>query len=458
MFSKRTKIFYRLFFITVVILSITLITSFYLVQDSIKKLSINQSTDILTSHNRYLNKMDLFRYKERLVEYADNHSIRITYVSLDGAVLFDSKNNPEEMDNHQNRPEILQAIETGKGKSMRYSNTMGKYMLYLAWKSKNYVLRTSIALKDINSSVQVLVRKLLILHIILLGLAVWVIYKTTRAITVPLEKLTDSITKFGKTKEIDKLRFTNNDEVGVLTNAFNKMSKQIVEDMGELKYLENLRKEFIANASHELKTPITTIQGFVETLENGAIEDSKYSRKFLKTIKKNVDRLKRLVEDMLSLSAIENTQVSINEVDILRVFYSLIDDMSLRDKVKIKSKEAKIYIRANEDDIYLAMQNYIDNALKYCPEAEIEIILKRLNGNFYFAVKDNGSGIEEKYQKRLFERFYRPDKDRSSKHGGTGLGLSIVKNIVKKYGGNVGLESKESQGSIFYFTVPLIES
>ncbi|OGI10067.1 MAG: hypothetical protein A2Y40_08800 [Candidatus Margulisbacteria bacterium GWF2_35_9] len=434
--------------------------SFYLVQDTIKNLSVNQSIELLSGHNNYLANLDPNSDKTVLDNYAKKHAVRITYIFKNGKIAFDSDNNASEMENHLNRPEIKEALHNKTGQGVRYSNTMKKQMLYIAWALPDYVLRTSIALKNIDDPIRSSVRKLLFFHIILLTIAIILIYKTTQTITRPLNKLTESIIKFGKGEKIEKLKVIANDEVGMLTDSFNKMSIQLTEDLKELKRLENIRKEFIANASHELKTPLTTINGFLETLENGAIDDPENNRRFIQIIKKNSNRLKTLVEDMLNLSAIENNKVEKKEVTISLVMNTLIEDMNLTDMVNIRiiNNNKSLKVMAKEDDIYLAMQNYIDNAIKYCPNSEIEIIIKKLNNYLYFAVKDSGPGIEEKYQDRLFERFYRPDKTRSQDKGGTGLGLSIVKNVIKKYGGSVGLESEKDKGSIFYFTLPLVKS
>ncbi|MEK6557945.1 MAG: ATP-binding protein, partial [Candidatus Margulisiibacteriota bacterium] len=221
--------------------------------------------------------------------------------------------------------------------------------------------------------------------------------------------------------------------------------------------LETMRRDFIANVSHELKTPLTTIAGFIETLESGALEDAQHNRRFLGIISTNVKRLTLLVQDILNLAKIENEispRETVNLVDLVRTMLQEHFSAHLT-RITFSPSQKPITVLANLREIYSACLNYVDNAIKYAPYGPIDISLTKDAGSIYYRVKDGGPGISPNELSRIFERFYRPDKNRSRETGGTGLGLSIVKNVVEKHGGAVGVESVEGQGTLFYFRLPL---
>ena len=236
----------------------------------------------------------------------------------------------------------------------------------------------------------------------------------------------------------------------------------VLNDITEIKKLEKMRSEFVANVSHELRTPLTSIQGFVETLKDGAINDPGKAQYFLEIIEKQSNRLNNLIEDILQLSKIESQEIIMNLQSInLR---DLIDKTISEFKKKIEQKNHKIkinispqlpLIKADPEQIEVVFRNLLDNAIKYTPNGgEIYISAFEKAENIYIEVADNGIGISAEHLPRIFERFYRADKDRSRKLGGTGLGLAIVKHIVQAHGGTIGVESKPGKGSKFFFTLP----
>lgn len=235
----------------------------------------------------------------------------------------------------------------------------------------------------------------------------------------------------------------------------------IVEDITQIKKLENVRSDFVSNVTHELKTPLTSIKGFIETLRYGKVEDREVADKFLDIIDIEVERLSRLIEDILLLSEIESRDdretvlCDINKVatDVLEL---LKHETSDNDKVKIVY-EAPSYIKpfpGNPDHIKELFINLIDNAIKYTEEGTIKVICKEEDENLFILVKDSGVGIPKKDLSRIFERFYRVDKGRSRKLGGTGLGLSIVKHIVQLYDGNIEVKSSPGKGTEFKIILP----
>jgi two-component system phosphate regulon sensor histidine kinase PhoR len=239
-------------------------------------------------------------------------------------------------------------------------------------------------------------------------------------------------------------------------------SVTIIHDITEIRRLETMRRDFVANVSHELKTPLTSIKGFVETLLEGAIDDKENSRDFLKIIKNHTDRLNVLINDLLDLSHIESKGVvlSSDRVNLADLTDEVI--MSFRSQAKKKGVEIKsdlprgMEIVADKEKIEQVFSNLISNAVKYNKEKGIVRVYSEPAGDkIKITVEDSGSGIPAKDISRIFERFYRVDKARSRQLGGTGLGLSIVKHIIELHSGSVGVESTEGLGSKFFFIIPL---
>ncbi len=233
----------------------------------------------------------------------------------------------------------------------------------------------------------------------------------------------------------------------------------IIEDTSQIKKLENVRTDFVSNVTHELKTPLTSIKGFVDTLKNVNIEDQAVAYKFLDIIDIEVERLYRLIEDILLLSEIE-TKIDREVVscDVNRVATEVIDLLEPKIKEEVELiYDAQPYIRpynCNPDRLKELFINLIDNAIKYTEKGTIQVVCKEEAQNLIIIVKDTGLGIPKEHMPRIFERFYRVDGGRSRKVGGTGLGLSIVKHIVKLYDGNIEVNSEINKGTEFIISLP----
>jgi two-component system phosphate regulon sensor histidine kinase PhoR len=237
----------------------------------------------------------------------------------------------------------------------------------------------------------------------------------------------------------------------------------VLNDITRLRHLENIRREFVANVSHELKTPITSIKGYVETLQEGAIDDKGNARKFLEIIFKQADLLHALIDDLLSLSKIEQEaergEVQLVEEQVRRIIEAAIAAYETRARERriqmaLHGKD-EIVVKANARLLEQAVGNLLDNAIKYSePGGSIEIDVTQGKGEVTIAVSDHGSGIAPEHLPRLFERFYRVDKGRSRELGGTGLGLAIVKYIIQAHGGDVTVESTPAKGSAFTIHLP----
>ncbi|HLR34982.1 MAG TPA: ATP-binding protein [Tissierellales bacterium] len=237
----------------------------------------------------------------------------------------------------------------------------------------------------------------------------------------------------------------------------------IIRDVTTLRKLEKVREDFVANVSHELKTPLTSIKGFVETLQEGAIENVESSNKFLDIIDFEVNRLNSLVSDLLLLSEVESQEENIIK-EIIAV-EKIIDDviMHLGNKANKKEITLEKNIQEKLPNFYgnynyfrQMLLNLIDNSIKYTPEyGTVKISAATENGNLIINIADNGIGIEGEEQRRIFERFYRVDKSRSNEVDGTGLGLAIVKHIVSTFNGKISIESEIGKGSNFIIILPV---
>ncbi|MGL4363415.1 MAG: ATP-binding protein [Cellulosilyticaceae bacterium] len=228
-----------------------------------------------------------------------------------------------------------------------------------------------------------------------------------------------------------------------------------ITDLTKTRQLEALRYQFVSNVTHELKTPLTSIQGFIETLQNGAIDNKEVAHKFLSIIDIESKRLYRLIQDILVLAEIENMKEAhgetVNISDILENVYSLLKNEADKKGIsfEISGVEKDIYINADKDHVKQVILNLVSNAIRYTDEGKVSVEIKQSDNKAELVVNDTGIGISKDYIGRIFERFYRVDKSRTSKRGGTGLGLSIVKHIAQLYDWEIDVESVEKKGSTF---------
>lgn len=235
------------------------------------------------------------------------------------------------------------------------------------------------------------------------------------------------------------------------------------KEIEELRQMEQFRREFIADVSHELKTPVFSAQGFIHTLLEGAIHDQKVSEKFLVKAAKNLDRLDALVNDLVSLSQLESgeTTMDLEKVNLSEMVSDIFDRLErmARDRditFKMKSNKGNpVYVIADRQRIDQVMVNLISNAVKYNNEGgKVMVNFEEEKKNYVISVRDNGPGIPQEHIARIFERFYRVDKSRSRESGGTGLGLAIVKHILNAHGTPITVASRVGKGTEFTFKLP----
>lgn len=508
---------------------------------------------------------------------------RITVINTSGKVLADSHEDPTQMDNHSNRPEIITAMNKQVGSKVRFSNTLEQNMMYVAIPLTEQtevvaVLRVAKSVSAINMQLDKIGNKLFIGGIIVAVVAALLSLIVSSKITKPLKELRNGAILFANGDLTHKLPLGNCQEIDSVSQAMNQMAGDIDErirtisrqrkehkavlssmseavlavdseqklitlnssaaemigveipqakgralqevvrnpalqnfvinslasnepveenitfheddnehflqarsnalqdedgqkigilvvlnDITRIRRLEKVRSDFVANVSHELKTPITSIKGFVETLLEGAVKNPDEAQRFLDIIAKQTDRLDAIIDDLLALSRIEQhtekTQIELEDSNIKEMLNDAIE--LCKNKAQAKHIEVKltcaqeIKAQINTPLLEQAVVNLLDNAIKYSSNnSKIEIEALKNENNISITVTDFGCGIDKNSLPRLFERFFRVDKARSRKLGGTGLGLAIVKHIVQAHNGSVDVNSSPGKGSKFTINLP----
>lgn len=262
-----------------------------------------------------------------------------------------------------------------------------------------------------------------------------------------------------------KLAEKSSDSTNLLSNVkfeVEEWAKAQMKEIERLKELERYRKDFVGNVSHELKTPIFNIQGYILTLIEGGLEDPKINMLYLKRTEKSIDRMISIVEDLESINKLESGELQLNMVkfDIVRTVKDVFEMEQWQAQERGISLEfvnmpAKpVYVKADRNRILEVLTNLIVNSIKYGKkEGFVQVSFHDLEDNIMVEVTDNGIGIDKKHLPRIFERFYRVDKSRSREQGGTGLGLSIVKHIIEAHNQSINVRSVIDQGTTFNFTL-----
>lgn len=284
------------------------------------------------------------------------------------------------------------------------------------------------------------------------------------SVTKKINFLTEKIRKKFLNKEIPQ-KHDQLEEVDGLAQLEERVDDLILSREMELKHFENLdsyRKEYLGNVSHELKTPVFNIQGYVDTLINGGLEDDTINMDYLKRAEKSIDRLINIIDDLETLTQLESgeMQLDMDVFDIaylIKDIYAALELIAAKRNIKLelaKKYEKPIYVKADKFRIRQVLVNLITNSIKYGKDnGSTEIALNYLNDDVIIEIRDNGMGIESNHLPRLFERFYRIDKGRSREQGGTGLGLAIVKHIIEAHQKSIKVESEVGKGTIFTFSL-----
>ncbi len=527
-------------------------------------------------------------YEEQAAKLKELTDSRVTFITLEGTVLGDSGVDPERMDNHAHRQEVESAKDGAIGSSIRYSDTIGENMLYVAGRVSSDqgfdgYIRLSMSLATVEQGLAkgwIWMSGGLLVLFLLAGL---VSYRVAAGLTRPLEQITRVAHRISKFDYDARVKLNRNDEIGQLGQVINGMADSLqqqlkrirdnedlmqsvlanmtggilmlddsgkialinreaerilhmrgrqllgkpyqeikrnyeftkfmeegiehkeaaqeeravydpeekillfdsvpmfedngnyrgmlflLQDVTEIRKLERMRSEFVANVSHELKTPIAAVKGFAETLLAGGVKDEETARSFLQIIYDEGDRLNRLIGDILDLSKIESkrTPLEYAPVQLKELFDSVYEVLLPAAKKKLITMSHDVpehlFIEGDEDRLRQIFMNLLSNAISYSLEGgkirvQAEIISDGDEEKVRFIVSDTGIGIPKKDLPRIFERFYRVDKARSRGSGGTGLGLSIVKHLVELHHGMIRVESKVGEGTTFVLELPLMHT
>ncbi|HEY49565.1 MAG TPA: cell wall metabolism sensor histidine kinase WalK [Dehalococcoidia bacterium] len=508
---------------------------------------------------------------KRLGEKTD---ARVTIIDRDGVVLGDSEENPADMENHANRPEIQEALALGSGSSIRFSTTLGYDMMYVAVPiSVNSTIvgtaRVSLPLTEIDEALGHINRTIIWVAIIAAFITILLALHISKITTDPVRKLTQLSQKIAQGDLDHEIQINSSDEVGDLAKAFNLMAVRLKEmialitaerdrmavtlshmdngivvvngdsqitlmntaaermlqisgeealghtfveaardyeldeilkrclktreqqtgtvetspekkllgviatpldedsgclllfqDLTELRRLEAVRRDFVSNISHELRTPIASLKALAETLHEGAINDPSVAKEFLSKINAELDKLAQMVQELGELSHIESGEVPFHITS-----FAIVDSITRAiERLRLQADRAGLNIEtdfppalpdvaADQERVEQVLGNLIHNAIKFTqPGGSINIAVKEKDDSILVAVSDTGIGIPADDLPRIFERFYKADKARSG--GGTGLGLAIAKHIIEGHGGKIWAESVEGKGSTFNFTLP----
>ena len=510
--------------------------------------------------------------------------LRVTFIFPDGTVAGDSDENPTHMDNHSDRPEVMEALAGKTGSSVRYSTTVKANLMYVTLPINSGdqlvgVVRLSVPLTVVDEALKGMLWKIVLAGLLIALVATPVSLYISRRISQPLSEMKDNAERFASGKLDSRIRVEGPEDVLRLAEALNAMAAQlddrihtvtaqsneqeailssmaegviavdsnqnilslnraaaklldvsselasgqpvamvmrnkqlqefvnnaltssetveqdiefhrgesgqvlkvmgtalrdvnqspigaviVLNDVTRLKRLENMRRDFVANVSHELKTPITSIKGFVETLLGGALDNPDDSKRFLEIVAGQADRLNAIIDDLLSLSQLEQdsekAEIVIENRELKPVLEMAIQACAPKASEKTVHVDLNclenITARINPQLFEQAVINLVDNAIKYSlPSTQVWVEVSVGNVELAVSVSDEGRGIEKEHFPRLFERFYRVDSDRSREMGGTGLGLAIVKHIAQVHGGSVSVDSSVGKGSIFRIHLPL---
>lgn len=391
----------------------------------------------------------------------DSDNYRITWIAKDGKVLYDNRADAAGMENHKNRKEFKEAEAKGTGESSRYSNTLDTKQLYVAERLPDKsVLRMSIDQKPV--------------WMVLLGISPSIIFVAVFAILISMWlasrlawKIVEPINNLNLDEAIQHVDEEDFREVAPLIRRMTQQQEQLRKDRDEIAKSAQIRQEFTANVSHELKTPLHAISGYAELLENGIVKDEDI-KPFAGKIRKESLRMAKLVEDTIGLSKLDSgaKEMKWEDVDLYTIAENAVDCLEIPAEdagVSISLDGISCPMHGIPETLYSIVYNLCENGIKYNHpggyvhvrlENEVVDGLTNGSGTIILTVQDSGVGIPKEEQSRIFERFYRVDKSRSKEVGGTGLGLSIVKHALLIHNATIQVDSEPGKGTCFTVRFP----
>jgi two-component system phosphate regulon sensor histidine kinase PhoR len=375
---------------------------------------------------------------------------RISVIDGGGGVIYDGEIDIAALANHADREEFIAAIRYGEGESKRFSDTLKKETYYYAIKlSDGAILRAAITTDSVFGSFALALPAIIGVLAAAIALAFIMALRLTQKIVDPINAV-DINAKFAAPYK----------ELSAFADTIAAQRERIERELAEKTKLMDLRREFSANVSHELKTPLTSIYGYAEMLCGGMVRKGD-KLEFYAKIKDEAARLIALIEDIIMISELDEGKrgEAFESVDLKEIALETIEALSFKAKENgvTASAEGEGVIRASRSMMFEAFYNLLDNAIKYNRRGgKVKIALTRIDKRVLVCVSDDGIGIAQEEQSRIFERFYRVDRSRSKKTGGTGLGLAIVKHIALFHGGSIEVKSKEGEGTSIslFFNAP----
>ena len=388
---------------------------------------------------------------ENLSEYSvqdyhtESDNVRISLLSDDGTVIYDTQADATTLDNHSDRPEISDAYVNGEGKAIRISNTLSQNTFYYAIRLENGgILRVAKEARSIFSVLGSTLPSLLVITLILTALCTVIARFLTKSLIQPIEDMANDIEHMGDIKTYTELE--------PFINTINRQHEDILKSA-------KLRQEFTANVTHELKTPLTAISGYSELIENGMANEEDTLR-FAKEIHRNSSRLLTLINDILRLSELDSgvQERPFEDLDLYEAASNCVSMLQFnaeKHNVALNLYGQRTLIRGDAQMLEEILYNLCDNAIRYNVDGgRVDISIKENEDHVILMVQDTGIGISEKDQQRIFERFYRVDKSRSKQTGGTGLGLAIVKHIAEQMNAKLQLDSTLGKGTTITIFFP----
>ena len=384
---------------------------------------------------------------------------RVTLIAPDGTVVYDSEEPAAQMENHAGRPEVAAALAQGQGASERASSTLGEVMLYQAVRlDDGMVVRLAQEQDGFLSVLVSLAVPLVLLAAVLLEISFATARRSARAIIAPLLDV-----------DLDHPR-RNNDtvyaEMMPMLDRIESQRQELKQQMRALADNDRMRREFTANITHELKTPLTTISGYAELIAGGMVADEADLRDFGGRIHREAGRLTALVNDILTLSKMDESERAGDsqllgpktECDLCQIAGDVTDrlqDKAKRAGVRLTLEGQKCMVVGNAGLLDEMVSNLCDNDIRYNRvNGKVYVWVYQIAGRPTVSVSDTGIGIPEEAQPKVFERFYRVDKSRSRSNGGTGLGLAIVKHAAAFHNAKIDLKSKLGEGTTITVTFP----
>jgi two-component system phosphate regulon sensor histidine kinase PhoR len=435
--------------------------------------SLTQNIDFITYYLSDISNKPADTISIHLQNFAQRSHLRITLVDSLGNVVMESEVNKDKValiENHFNRPEIAIARKYSIGSDIRKSHTTQQDYLYVAkkvtipaqrdvYKNVEYI-RVSIPLAYYNTTIDEIRSSIIITSLFVLILVIILSLFISKKMTDPIVRLTEEIRNVASGNYNKILSARSNDEIKLLVESINQLVEKINREMNELQRSSMIRSQFLANVSHELRTPLFSIQAFIETLLSGALEDSTVNEKYLKKALFHVERLNNLLNDLIDISRIESKELKLtfHSFPIIEFLLKIVETEKFPANQKgitlILDLGADIKLYADKERLSQVMYNLIDNAIRYNPSGTVIRVCYEVKDSYVTVfVKDNGAGIAQEHLPRLFERFYRVEKERSRETGGTGLGLAIVKHIVEAHNSSITVESEVGAGTTFHFTL-----